>query len=134
MGSQIAVEYALGGHDVVALARRPDVAAERIERAFTTLADHALASTEQMNDARQRLTIDGDPAAAAGAQIIVESVVEDLNEKTTALVPVMAVAPDAIIATNTSAIPISAIGAAICAPRRTIGAHYWKRRSTSQRK
>ena len=51
--------------------------------------------------------------------------VEDLDEKAAALAPVMAVAPDAIIATNTSAIPISAIGAAIHAPQRTIGAHYW---------
>jgi 3-hydroxybutyryl-CoA dehydrogenase len=125
MGAQIAVEYALGGHDVVALARRPDVAAERIEQAFTTLARHALATTEQLDGARQRLAIDRDPAAATDARIIVESVVEDLNEKAAALAPVMAVAPEAIIATNTSAIPISAIGAAINAPRRTIGAHYW---------
>ncbi|MCC2628110.1 MAG: hypothetical protein K0S14_1760, partial [Thermomicrobiales bacterium] len=29
MGSQIACEYALGGHEVVVLARRPGVARER---------------------------------------------------------------------------------------------------------
>jgi len=125
MGSQIAVEYALGGHDVVALARRPEVAAERIERAFATLADHGLATTSQIAGAQRRLAIEVDPAAAEGAEIIVESVVEDLNDKAAALAPVMAVAPDAIIATNTSAIPITAIGAAISASRRTIGAHYW---------
>jgi len=32
MGSHIACEYALGGHEVVVLARPPDVARERIER------------------------------------------------------------------------------------------------------
>src|SRR4051794_40744598 len=125
MGSQIAVEYALGGHDVVALARRPEVAAERIERAFATVAGHALATADELAAAPQRLVIDVDPSAARGAQIIVESVVEDLEEKAAALAPVMAVAPGAIIASNTSAIPITAIGAAISAPQRTIGAHYW---------
>src|SRR4051794_17700786 len=123
MGAQIAVEYALGGHDVVALARRPDVAAERIERAFATLASHALATAEHRDAALRRLSIEQNTEAATGAEIIVESVVEDLDEKAAALAPVMAVAPDAIIASNTSAIPISAIGAAIKAPQRTIGAH-----------
>jgi 3-hydroxybutyryl-CoA dehydrogenase len=125
MGAQIAVEYALGGHDVVALARRPDVAAERIQRAFATLSSRALATAAQLDSATRRLAIVQDLAAATAADIIVESVVEDLDQKAAALKPVLAVAPDAIVATNTSAIPISAIGAAINAPWRTIGAHYW---------
>src|SRR4051812_45528690 len=120
MGSQIAVEYALGGHDVVALARRPDLAVERIERAYTTVARHALVTSEQLEAARQRLGVATEPASAAGAHIIVESVVEDLSEKVAALAPVIDAAPDAIVATNTSAIPIAAIGTAIGAPQRTL--------------
>jgi len=125
MGSHIACEYALGGHEVVVLARRPDVAGERIERGFSTAREHGLATPEQVDAAGERLAITEDIAASDGARIIVESVVEDLAEKKAALLPVVARNPDAIVASNTSSIPITAIGAAIGAGERTVGAHYW---------
>jgi 3-hydroxybutyryl-CoA dehydrogenase len=124
MGSQLAAEYALGGHAVTALGRRPDAARERIERAFATAQQYDLATPEQLAAARDRVAVAADAAAAEGAEIIVESVVEDLAEKAAALAPIVARAPRAIVATNTSAIPITAIGAAIGAPERTIGAHF----------
>jgi 3-hydroxybutyryl-CoA dehydrogenase len=125
MGSHIACEYALGGHDVVVLARRPDVARERIERGFATAREHGLATPDQIAAARERLTISEEIAATDGARIIVESVVEDLAEKQAALQPVVARNSDAMIASNTSSIPITAIGAAIGAGERTVGVHYW---------
>jgi 3-hydroxybutyryl-CoA dehydrogenase len=125
MGSHIACEYALGGHEVVVLARRPDVARQRIERGFSTAQEHELATPEHVVAARERMTIEEEIDAANGAQIIVESVVEDLVEKKEALLPVVARNPDAIVASNTSSIPITAIGAAIGAGERTVGAHYW---------
>src|SRR5215213_6330075 len=125
MGSHIACEYALGGHEVVVLARRPDVAGERIERGFSTAREHGLATPEQVDAAGERLTITEDIAASDGARIIVESVVEDLAEKKAALLPVVAGNPEAIVASNTSSIPITAIGAAIDADQRTVGVHYW---------
>jgi 3-hydroxybutyryl-CoA dehydrogenase len=125
MGSHIACEYALGGHEVVVLARRPDVARERIESGFSTARDFGLATPEQVDAARERLTITEDIAAGTGARIIVESVVEDLAEKKAALLPVVARNPDAIVASNTSSIPITAIGSAIEASARTVGVHYW---------
>lgn len=125
MGAQIACEYALGGHEVVVLARRPDVAQSRIERGFETAREHALAGDAEIEAARARLTVTRDVAAATGAEIIVESVVEDLAEKAAAVQPVLAVAPEAIVATNTSSIPITDIGAAVGAPAQTLGVHYW---------
>jgi 3-hydroxybutyryl-CoA dehydrogenase len=125
MGSHVACEYALGGHEVVVLARRPDVARERIERGFATAREHGLATPDQIAAARERLTISEDIAATDGARIIVESVVEDLAEKQAALQPVVARNSDAMIASNTSSIPITAIGAAIGAGERTVGVHYW---------
>jgi 3-hydroxybutyryl-CoA dehydrogenase len=125
MGSQIACEYALGGHDIAVLARRPEVARERIERGFATASEHGLATPDQVVAARERLTIAQESDGAEGAQVIVESVVEDLVEKKAALLPVVARNPDAIVASNTSSIPITAIGAAIGAGARTVGAHYW---------
>jgi 3-hydroxybutyryl-CoA dehydrogenase len=125
MGAQIACEYALGGHEVVVMARRPEVARERIDRGFATAQEHGLASAEDVATARELLTITGDVAEARNARIIVESVVEDLTEKAVALAPVIEVAPEAIVASNTSSIPITAIGDAASAAERTIGAHYW---------
>jgi 3-hydroxybutyryl-CoA dehydrogenase len=125
MGSQIACEYALGGHPVVILARRLETARERIAEGFATALRHALAGQPEIEAARGRVTVEQDPAAAAGAAIVVESVVEDLASKADALAPVVAAAPEAIVASNTSSIPITAIGAAIGAPERTIGTHYW---------
>ena len=125
MGSQIACEYALGGHAVVVLARRPEIARERIEQGFATALRHELAGQPDIDIARGRITVAQDSAAAVGSSIIVESVVEDLASKAEALAPVLAAAPEAIVASNTSSIPITAIGAAIGAPERTIGAHYW---------
>ncbi|MBA3450684.1 MAG: 3-hydroxyacyl-CoA dehydrogenase family protein, partial [Chloroflexia bacterium] len=75
--------------------------------------------------AHDRMTISEDAANTDGAQIIVESVVEELGEKQTALAPIVARNAEAIVASNTSSIPITAIGAAIGAGERTIGAHYW---------
>jgi 3-hydroxybutyryl-CoA dehydrogenase len=125
MGSQIACEYALGEHEVVVLARRSDLARERIERGFATAQEHGLANQEESVAARERMTIGEESDGADGAQIIVESVVEDPAQKTAALLPVVARNPDAVVASNTSSIPITAIGEAIGAGERTVGAHYW---------
>jgi 3-hydroxybutyryl-CoA dehydrogenase len=125
MGAQIACEYALGGHEVVVLARRPEVAQERIARGLATAREHGLATGEEVAAARELITVTTDVSTALDARIIVESVVEELAEKAAALAPVIAVAPQAIVASNTSSIPITAIGEASGAPERTIGAHYW---------
>ena len=125
MGAQIACEYAIGGHDVVVIARRPDTAGERIARGFATAREHGLVTGVEAESAHERIRITEEPAATENADIIVESVIEDLIVKQEALEPVVARNPEAIVASNTSSIPITAIGAAIGAGARTIGAHYW---------
>ena len=102
MGSHFACEYGLGVHEVVVLARRPDVARERIERGFATAREHGLATPDQVAAARERITIADGIEVAVDARIIVESVVEDLVEKKEALLPVVARNPAAIVASNTS--------------------------------
>jgi 3-hydroxybutyryl-CoA dehydrogenase len=125
MGAQIACEYAIGGHDVTVLARRPEMAGERVERGLATAREHDLVSDDEAEAARGRITISREGSPTEGAEIIVESVVEDLAAKQEALKSVVARNPGAIVASNTSSIPITAIGQAICAGERTIGAHYW---------
>jgi 3-hydroxybutyryl-CoA dehydrogenase len=125
MGAQIACEYALGGHDVVILARRMDAAEERLARSWATSLEHGLATANEIAAAQARILLTTDLEQTAGAEIIVESVVEDLDQKAEAVKPLLALSPEAIVASNTSSIPITAIGEAVGAPEQTVGAHYW---------
>ncbi|MFT4037140.1 MAG: 3-hydroxyacyl-CoA dehydrogenase family protein [Thermomicrobiales bacterium] len=125
MGAQIACEYALGGHEVVILARRVDAAEERLGRSWATAFEHGLANTGEIETAQTLITLTTDAQETAGSAIIVESVVEDLDQKAEAVKPLLELSPDAIVASNTSSIPITAIGEAVGAPEQTIGAHYW---------
>ena len=125
MGAQIVCEYALGGHEVVILARRVDAAEERLARSWATALEHGLATADEVASAQGRILLTTDVAQTAGAEIIVESVVEDLDQKAEAVKPLLALSPAAIVASNTSSIPITAIGEAVGAPEQTVGAHYW---------
>lgn len=117
MGAQIGCEYLLGGHDVTFCARDVDAAAARVREGL------ALAA---------RLHGEAEPGAWSvtavpepGLDLVVESLPEDLALKASLLAPLAAAAPEAIVATNTSSLPIADLGAAIGAAARTVGTHYW---------
>ena len=125
MGAQIGVEYALGGHRVVLNARDTAAASDRAEAGLSLLARHGIRSEEDVRKARSRLSTDGSPTQAAKeADLVVESLPEHLELKIAVLRDVLGVAPDAVIATNTSSFSITAIGEAIGVPERTVGTHY----------
>ncbi len=125
MGAQIGCEYALGGHHVVLHARDADAAHARAEAGFDLVERYGLRPPEESAAARARVTVSSDTASAAeGADLLVESLPEDLELKASALRTSLAASPAAIVATNTSSLPITAIGAAIGAPERTVGTHY----------
>ena len=63
--------------------------------------------------------------SVARCDLAVESLPEDLDLKAELLRVVAEVSPDAILATNTSSLSVSALGDAVGAPERTIGTHYW---------
>ena len=126
MGAQIGVEYALGGHEVSFLVRRAPEAQRRIESALSLLARHKLRGPAEIEASRTLISTTIAPGEAAnGARVIVESLPEELDLKATVLLTTLpAASPDAIVATNTSSLSITALGAAIGAPERTIGTHY----------
>ena len=125
MGAQIGCEYALGGHVVTLHARDLDGVRARVDAAFALLAEHGLRTPEELAGAARRISTAGDPGEAAqGAELIVESLPEELEVKASVLRRACAGAPDAIVATNTSSLSITAIGEAIAAPERTVGTHY----------
>ena len=125
MGAQIGCEYALGGHDVVLHSRDADAAQARADAGLDLVERHRLRSAEAVTRARARVTASPDTETAAdGADLLVESLPEDLELKTVLLRAALEASPTAIVATNTSSIPITAVAAAIGAPERTVGTHY----------
>ena len=126
MGSQIGCEYALGGHDVVFVARRPEAAWERVERALAVVDELALYPDGAATAARRRIDITTNMVdIKGGTDLAVESVVEQLDAKVEILGRAARLMPEAILASNTSSLSITAIGEAIDAPDRVLGTHYW---------
>jgi 3-hydroxybutyryl-CoA dehydrogenase len=125
MGAQIAVEYALGGHDVTCLARHPEGTRARLDETFATVERLALRDAEAVAAATARMRVTADLAAIERCDLVVESVPEDLALKGEVLSPIAAHFPEAVIASNTSSLSIGEIGTACGAPERTVGTHYW---------
>ena len=126
MGSQIGCEYALAGCEVVWIVRDRAAAQARIDAALELVAHHGLADAAAVELARERMSFGGEPdAGEAAPEVIVESLPEDLELKAEVLRPLLAAHPDAVLATNTSSISISALGEAAGAPERIVGTHYW---------
>ncbi len=122
MGHGIAQVFALAGHDVVISdAHAPTLASAR---------DRVLANLRDLGDdpaALDRIRVCADLAGAVGdADFIVEAVREDLGIKQQLFAEVeRAARPDAILASNTSVIPITAIMERLDNRARALGTHWW---------
>jgi 3-hydroxybutyryl-CoA dehydrogenase len=125
MGSQIAAEYALGGHRVHCLARHPDVTRGRVDEALATALRLGLRDEGVVRAAAERLSVVDALGVVERCDLVVESVPEDLPLKGQVLTPIAAHFPEAVIASNTSSLSIGEIGEACGAPERTVGTHYW---------
>jgi 3-hydroxybutyryl-CoA dehydrogenase len=125
MGSQIAAEYALGGHRVRCFARHPEATRARADEAFATVRRLGLRDDATIEAGAARLSVEGALDAIERCDLVVESVPEDLPLKGEVLALLAAHFPDAVIASNTSSLSIGAIGEACGAPGRTVGTHYW---------
>ncbi len=129
MGAGIAEVFARHGYDVVGL----EQGAEHLVRGR----GHVQHSTDRavkrgkLDAAGQqaifdRLTFSTDIADLAGCQLVVEAVVEQLDLKRAVFSQLDAVvAPEAILATNTSSLSVTEISAATAKPDRVIGMHFF---------
>lgn len=130
MGQGIAQVLAQAGYDTVL----HDVAAAALERAGARIrelldqgvAKGRLAATER--DAawrRLRFAAELEPAVA-GADLVVEAVVEDLAVKGALLRRVEQAAPaGALLASNTSSLPLGRLAAHLDRPERLVGMHFF---------
>jgi 3-hydroxybutyryl-CoA dehydrogenase len=127
MGAQIGCEYALGGHDVVLYSRDPDAARRRADAGLALVREHGVAARETVDAARARVSLARSPEEAGDdSELLVESLPEELDLKARVVRAALASArADAVVATNTSSLSITALGDEVGAPERTIGTHYW---------
>jgi 3-hydroxybutyryl-CoA dehydrogenase len=130
MGSGIAQVAAQAGHEV----RLRDVGKEQLDRgvrSITESVDRFVAkgqlSREDADAALARITVTTDlEEAAASADIVVEAVFEHIDVKHEVFAVLDEVCrPDAVLATNTSAIPITSVAAVTRRPESVIGTHFF---------
>lgn len=129
MGSGIAQVAAQAGYDVVmrdvtdeALAR----GRAAIERSYAKFVDKGTLGAGEAQTALARITTTTDIEAAATADITVEAVFEQLEVKHDVFRSLDRICrEDAILATNTSAIPITKIATATEHPERVVGTHFF---------
>ncbi len=130
MGSGIAEIAARSGADVVVIERNPEALAagvERIERSLTRAVNAGKMPEHEANAARGNLTFSEDFTKLADRQLVIEAVAEDETTKIQVFKKLDAVVsdPEAILATNTSSIPIIKLAMATRRPEQVIGMHFF---------
>ncbi len=129
MGSGIAEVAARAGYDVVLRSRSTDSGAAMIAQLNKSLNRHVakerLTETER-DEILGRVTTCTDLADLSGCDLVIESVVEDLGVKKGLLAELDAVVgPDAILATNTSTLPVVELAVATNRPDKVVGIHFF---------
>lgn len=129
MGSGIAQVSAVAGLDVT-MRDVSDAALQggrdAIERSLSRFASKGRLTGDQVEQALGRISLTTDLDAVAGADIVVEAVFESLEVKRELFGALDGICgPDAVLASNTSAIPITQIGAATSRPESVVGTHFF---------
>jgi 3-hydroxybutyryl-CoA dehydrogenase len=128
MGLGIALVYAQAGHPVLAFdAMEPArlAAPDRLQAALQPRVDKGQMTEATRAEVLARIGIVSDLAALAPSTLIVEAVVERLEVKQDLFRTMQALAPGAVLATNTSSIPVGAIATTLPMPGRLIGLHFF---------
>ncbi|HCA90669.1 MAG TPA: crotonase, partial [Alphaproteobacteria bacterium] len=125
MGGDIAAVAAMSGFDVTL----QDLSEEAITGAMArarTLYERRLKDPAKVDAVLARLSADPKGDGLATADLMIEAVAENLDIKRRVFADAeVRMKPDAIMATNTSAIPLEEIGTALAAPDRLIGMHFF---------
>jgi 3-hydroxybutyryl-CoA dehydrogenase len=130
MGHGIAQVFASAGYEVALYdvdAGALDAAKRRIAGNFRPFIDLGLATPADVDRCLERITLHRTLAALCpGAHFIIEAILEDLSLKQATYAEIeQHAAPQALLASNTSAISISRIGEALKEKGRFMGTHFW---------
>ena len=129
MGAGIAQVAAAAGYDIVLR----DVTPEALERGLTTIrssyakfVDRGRMTSDDAEAALARITTTTELEAVGSADLVVEAVFEKLEVKAEVFRALDAICkPGAVLASNTSAIPITSIAATTQRPEPVVGTHFF---------
>ncbi|MFJ9413353.1 3-hydroxybutyryl-CoA dehydrogenase [Streptomyces sp. NPDC101227] len=130
MGSGIAEVCARAGREVLVVETGPraaDAGRDRIARSLERAATAGKLSAGQRDAALARVTVTTDQDALADRDLVVEAVAEDEAAKLAVFARLDATVrrPDAILATNTSSLPVIRLAGATRRPQQVIGLHFF---------
>ena len=127
MGAGIAHTFLAAGCEVVVVEGDEQAAQAARERVVSSLGKAAerAALNGTVDEAAARLTTTTDTNDLAPVELVIEAVPEDAALKLAVFQRVERVAPEAVLATNTSSLSIGTIAAGLKAPERFIGLHFF---------
>ncbi len=125
MGGDIAAWCALRGLTVTLQDREAKFVEPAIARA-RKLFEKKLKQPQKIADATGRLRMDIEGSGVAEADVVLEAIYENLEAKQALFRDIEPrMKEDAVVATNTSSIPLQDLAGALKNPRRLIGLHYF---------
>ncbi|GHG52500.1 3-hydroxybutyryl-CoA dehydrogenase [Streptomyces griseocarneus] len=130
MGSGIAEVCARAGLDTVvceADATAAHAARERVVRSLDRAVGRGRATPAERDDALARLVFTSGLEDLADRQLVIEAVVEDASVKAEVFTALDKIVedPEAVLATNTSSIPVMRLGMATSRADRVVGLHFF---------
>lgn len=127
MGTSITAALLAAGHSVTSLSIKQherDRAKPLIYQQLTELRQEGIVQTSP-DELIARLRVTADYSDLSASRIVIESIIEDIAVKQGAIRQIETViAPDALIGSNTSAIPISQLQQGATKPGRIVGIHW----------
>ena len=125
MGGDIAAWCAMQGLNVTIQDQRPESLAAALKRAYG-LYKKRLKQTRRINAAMDRLMPDINGHGLVKADIVIEAIFEDVEVKRQLFREIEPkLKADALIATNTSSIPLEQLAEALNKPERLVGLHFF---------
>ena len=100
-------------------------ARERIAHYLGRGVEKGRLTAEERDAALARLTTTTELSDLAGCDLVIEAVVEELDAKRAIFAELDRLLPSAVLATNTSALPVHEIAAATERPERVVGMHFF---------
>jgi 3-hydroxybutyryl-CoA dehydrogenase len=129
LGRQIAEAGVLSGFDVIlckATFGDPQHGLQLIERSLDRAVSRGKLEAGLRDAALGRLFCTSELDALSRTDFVIESVIEDLHEKRALFAAIEPrVAPDAVLASNTSSLSLERISSALLRPARFVGLHFF---------
>jgi 3-hydroxybutyryl-CoA dehydrogenase len=129
MGAGIAQISVTAGHETIGREVSDELAQRggaTIERYLTRAVEKGRMSAEQRDAALSRLALTTELGDLADCDLVIEAVLEELDLKREVFAELDRVCrPDAVLATNTSALSVAEIAEATTKPERVVGMHFF---------